>query len=120
MARCGMFDFVPYIGRMTVDGQYSDFVIADAGANGFFMSDITTGPDGNLWFVTGCTPKIFRMTPLGQVRAFPTSDGCPYRVTAGPDGNLWSTLHYGQKVAKISVTGAAKQPAISTPMEKWI
>lgn len=56
---------------------------------------ITSGPDGNLWFSgSGRELKIRRMTPAGVVTDFvlPSSD-CDntHGVTAGPDGNIWFT-----------------------------
>jgi streptogramin lyase len=64
-----------------------------------FPTNITTGPDGNLWFTEQqfSTNKIGRITPAGiatdfQLPAAPSgvSTG-PIGITAGPDGNLWFT-----------------------------
>src|SRR5690349_12794015 len=56
---------------------------------------ITAGPDGNLWF-TLADDQIGRITPAGQVTAFPVpqSPFGPESITSGPDGNLWFTYRY--------------------------
>src|SRR5437588_12466639 len=62
---------------------------------------ITKGPDGNLWFTTGGTQKIGRITPSGAVSLFfvgvQTAD-----ITVGPDGNLWFTTGGAQDIGRIT------------------
>src|ERR1700687_6187528 len=55
-------------------------------------TDITTGPDGNLWFADNYVSGIGKITPSGAVKIFalPPIEG-PFRLTAGTDGNLWFT-----------------------------
>ena len=55
---------------------------------------ITTGPDGNLWFTDGYGSAIGRMTPGGALTEFPVSlDQIDQSsgITSGPNGNLWFT-----------------------------
>ena len=49
---------------------------------------ITTGPDGNLWF-GDLGGGIGKITPTGQVTLYPPV-GADW-LTAGPDGNVWFT-----------------------------
>jgi len=54
--------------------------------------DITTGPDGNLWTVTGNSyfGTVGRITPSGEYSDF-TFGQDPQAVVTGPDGHLWLT-----------------------------
>ena len=53
---------------------------------------ITTGADGNLWFLNAGNATVGRITPSGVVTAFPVgTTGTLTDITAGPDGNLWFT-----------------------------
>jgi streptogramin lyase len=56
-------------------------------------AEITSGPDGAMWFTEQDTDKIGRITPDGNVREFPvpTINAYPFAITTGPDGNIWFT-----------------------------
>jgi hypothetical protein len=60
---------------------------------GGYPYQITTGPDGNLWF-TDRAHLIVKMSPAGKFTTFrvPTNNGTPDDIAKGPDGNLWFTL----------------------------
>ena len=63
-------------------------------------SEITTGPDHNLWFGgvdNYGNQAIIRMTTTGTVTAFklPPNIVSIIGITAGPDGNLWFTPYGG-------------------------
>ena len=71
-----------------------------------YWSDLASGPDGNLWLVTGCDDKVMRISYAGVIHEFPTTaGGCPYQIIAGPDGNMWFTEHYGERVGRITTGG---------------
>lgn len=62
------------------------------------LTSITTGSDGNLWFVESTDysvsiGQIGRITPQGQLSEFPIllNNSDPVMITNGPDGNLWFT-----------------------------
>jgi len=66
--------------------------------------EITTGPDGNLWFTEPDADQIARITPSGVVTEF--SEGIdegsePLGITAGPDGNLWFTEYTAGQIGRI-------------------
>jgi len=69
--------------------------------------DITTGPDGNIWF-TQDGPSIGRATLDGAITEFalPPSIKGAYSITAGPDGNLWFTEFNGSTIGRITTDGA--------------
>ena len=64
-------------------------------------NQITTGPDGNIWFTEYCSDKIGKITPEGKITEF--SSCRPSGITAGPDGNVWFTC--GETVGKITPSG---------------
>ncbi len=79
------------------DENLTEFSVPD-GSRG--ITDMTLGDDGNMW--TASSPDglyqpgaITRVTPDGDVTAFPTGDGqyfgdgSPRSLTAGPDGRVW-------------------------------
>lgn len=83
----------------------SEFSIPTSNSN---PVDITSGPDGNLWFVEFNGDKIGKITPTGTVTeyAIPTSNTSPEGITSGPDGNLWFTEQYGaSQIGKITPGG---------------
>src|SRR5262249_59922716 len=69
-------------------------VITEVGANvGTTPQEITTGPDGNLWFTEfGRSGRIGRLTTAGAFTEFAAgiSTGSePWGIAVGPDGNIW-------------------------------
>ncbi|HEU5381403.1 MAG TPA: hypothetical protein VFV38_38765 [Ktedonobacteraceae bacterium] len=77
--------------------------------------DITTGPDGNLWFTDG-NDKIGRITPGGTITEYPLPVGGiePLDITTGPDGNLWFTDQAGNQIGKITPSGTITEYPIPT------
>ena len=58
------------------------------------VSDITAGPEGDLWFTTNLRQNaIGRIAPGGKVMKFkPLAKGVePGGIVTGPDGNVWFT-----------------------------
>src|SRR5579859_3901061 len=54
--------------------------------------EITSGPDGNLWFAEFAANQIGRITPTGTVTEYPLPSGIQVEaVITGPDDNLWIT-----------------------------
>jgi streptogramin lyase len=54
--------------------------------------EITTGPDGNLWFTEFGSNRIGRLTTAGAFAEFAagiTPASNPYGIAVGPDGNIW-------------------------------
>ena len=73
--------------------------------------DITSGPDGNLWFTESNSNKIGRITPSGVFTEFPipTPFSVPTDVAPGPDGNLWFTEVIANTIGLITPTGAIRE-----------
>jgi streptogramin lyase len=80
-------------------------------------TNITAGPDGNLWFTEPGINRIGRITPAGVVTEFSagiTAGAGLAGITAGPDGNLWFTEQYGGRIGRITPTGIVTE--FSTPI----
>ena len=80
----------PGILRVTPSGQVTAFALPPNSP----PYAITSGPDGNLWFMVSDSSgnnEIGRITPEGQITEYPVpTGGIPVdEITAGPDGNLW-------------------------------
>jgi streptogramin lyase len=115
-------EFADRIGRITPDGAITEFSagITPSPAQGLpgphqyqpaSPTQITQGPDGNLWFVEQGANRVGRITPEGVITEFPVpvepstfryDDGREgYRIillnaiTKGPDGNVWFSANGG-------------------------
>ncbi len=82
--------------------------------------DITTGPDGNLWFTEFLSGSIGKITPSGTITEYPIPPSpnggsiWPYGITAGPDGNVWFTEGASSKIGKITPSGVITQYPLPT------
>jgi streptogramin lyase len=110
------------IGRMTTSGVVTEFsagISQDADA-----TEITLGPDGNLWFTEGNGNRIARITPAGVVTEFSTGispNAYPFGITAGPDGNIWFTEFTGNQIGRITPAGVVTEfsAGMSPNAEPW-
>lgn len=80
------------------------------------LYDITSGPDGNIWFTISSSNKIGRITPGGVVSQFavPSYNDFLSGITSGPDGNLWFTEFRANKIGRISPNGNITEFSLST------
>jgi hypothetical protein len=78
---------------------------------------ITTGPDGNLWYVE-VGNGIGRITPAGIVTRFPVPvpNCCGWQdsIIAGPDGTLWFNQFHTGKVGRITTAGSVSEVTLPT------
>jgi virginiamycin B lyase len=76
------------------------------------IDQITSGPDGRLWFTmprdnavgaitTGGAPAIYDLDTLGFI-----PDSRPEGITAGPDGNIWFTEVNANQIGGLTPSGA--------------
>jgi virginiamycin B lyase len=86
----------------------------DVGASN--PADVTTGPDGDVWFVDPNANVVGFVTTTGAVTSFsiPTSGSSPERIVRGPDGNLWFTEILGNKVGRITTVGNITEFTVPT------
>ena len=97
------------IDRISTAGQITEYRL-HAGYNQPF--DITSGPDGALWFTDFDTHEIGRITTTGQITEFPTptvplSDSAQ-SIASGPDGALWFT-QLNDTIGRITTTGTVSE-----------
>ena len=99
------------LGRITPAGLITELTPMN-GSAGIGVTDLVTGPDGNLWIAyiygeiyryviaTGAvsaysTPPVFPGAPVGSMQ--------PYRIVVGPDANLY--INSLEQVAKVDTSG---------------
>jgi streptogramin lyase len=79
------------IGRITPSGQVSEFTAGLSPQP--HLEQITTGPDGDLWFVDDGSPyTIGRIAPTGEIKEFTISENPelkPSGIAAGTNGNVY-------------------------------
>jgi streptogramin lyase len=106
------------VGKITTAGKITEYrsTVNAGGFNDYYFSaQITTGPDGNLWFTNPQAVFTFgnligRITTAGAVTIYTPAD-TPNAIVSGPDGNLWVTE--SGHVAKITTSGVEKEYALS-------
>src|SRR2546427_1952456 len=104
MGRCGSPRSATIKSGASRPGLFgTEFTIPTAGA---FAHQITTGPDGALWFAEAGADKIGRVTTAGQFSEFstPTAGGAPFGIAAAPDGHAWFTQIPSNKFGLITTT----------------
>ncbi len=81
------------IGRITPDGEVTEFSAGLQPDNSSNPSGIAPGPDGNVWFTdSNLTPAIGRITRAGRITEFTAGlepQGGPFQIAPGADGNMW-------------------------------
>lgn len=92
----GTLSFTKSTGGVPIPGTPVVTEFSALGAATFLPSQttipgITTGPDGNIWYVEQNqqpSPQVVKMTPAGVTTAYITPT-MPINVTAGADGYVW-------------------------------
>jgi streptogramin lyase len=74
---------------------------------------ITSGPDGNVWFVEERRDRIGRLSPTGILTEFPIAVPGSFArdIVTGPDGNLWFTELTG-RIGRITPSGVVTESMI--------
>ena len=93
----------PRIDRVTTAGVVTRFPITGGGYHS--STDITAGPDGNLWFTDPGANAVGMITTEGAVQEFalPTETAYPFDIAAGSDGAMWFTEFSAGKIGRITV-----------------
>lgn len=79
------------------------------------VTDITTGPDGNLWFLTNGGESLnpdglAKMTTGGTFTPYPLADpGLLSDIAPGPDGNVWYVRQNPDKIGRVTPSGVATE-----------
>ena len=95
------------IGRITVDGEVTEFPVPTEDALDDSQGFVALGPDGAIWFNEDRVNKLGRIAPDGAVTEFDLPPGtAPIReMVAGPDNTLWVTALDANKIVKLSTDG---------------
>jgi virginiamycin B lyase len=100
-------------GEIVPTPQVVDFKVPTFGSN---PRDMTSGPDGALWFTEGPGGKVGRMTLAGVFSEYSTP-GSPFAIASGADGNVYfsdvSLLE--EAFEQITMTGTVTRTSIKTP-----
>lgn len=107
----GVYEIV----KVSPQGVFTKYPIT--GNNGEIVS-LTTGPDGNIWFIesdiyANINRKIASISPSGEVTEFPyPSDEGGYlgSITGGPDGNIWFVQSGINKVFRMNLSQITPTP----------
>src|SRR5439155_19833929 len=113
------------VGRFTASGRICTYRLLSGGV----PSDITMGPDHNIWFSEEVAAnrslpvnKIGRITPAGTITEFALPPGnsqgsmrLPVGIASGADGYLWFTDAAGNAIGRITTTGTISEFALPTP-----
>ena len=94
------------VGYVTPGGVVTEFALSEF-TSFIYLSGITSGADGALWFQGDFTNNIGRVTTAGQLTntyALNAGSQISYN-TLGPDGNIWFTGNYGDLVGKVNTSG---------------
>jgi len=109
------------IGRITPNGVITDFPLPtvtypDGTTWSVVATEITAGPDGNLWF-TSPQSLVGRITPGGNITLFvplnSSSFGggiAPTGITSGPDGNIWFADYGHNQIGYLALGGTTTTP----------
>jgi virginiamycin B lyase len=86
------------------------------------LGGITTGPDGNLWFLEETANAVGHMNPSGEVTTLSLDlpiAGVPSpifaSITVGQDGNLWFADRSHNRIGRVDVHGHVTTFPIPTP-----
>jgi streptogramin lyase len=107
----GTGGYINAIGRMTTRGAVTLFTNGLTPGD-IALHDITTGPDGNVWFIEEFGNRVGRITPAGVITEFSMgiSPGANLvDITAGPDRNLWFTEYGINSIGRITPSGVVTE-----------
>jgi virginiamycin B lyase len=95
------------IGRITVDGEVTEYPVPTEEAIDPTQGFVGLGPDGAIWFNEDLVNKLGRITPDGTITEFelPEGTGGIREMVAGPDGNLWVTATFVNQILKLGTDG---------------
>ena len=105
------------IGRISTAGVITEYAVPVSGGRPY---GITMGPDGALWFADdsgaigrvsiASTPPPVNITEYHE----PTVGGNSFFIASGPDGLLWFTEDDGNRIGRITTSGAFTEYGLPT------
>ncbi len=82
------------------------------------LADLTSGPDGALWFIDFSSNSVGRLSTAGQVTnqyAISTPGANAQRIRTGPDGSLWLTEDLANKIGRLPL-GPPPPTSVTIPV----
>lgn len=88
------------IGRITTDGQISEYVTSSRGT---FPMHIVVGSDGDLWFTEVGGNALGRITMGGRLTEFPFAghSASPDGIALGADNRIWFTQYQANRLGVV-------------------
>lgn len=68
--------------------------------------DITTGPDGAIWYAMEGSSRVGRITTAGTVTSYSAINN-PAGLITGPDGNIWNVDFGSAQIERRTTSGSA-------------
>jgi streptogramin lyase len=92
------------VGRLTVDGQYSEFPVRGPGDQHVYVDGLSVSPYKGIWF--GASHGVARMAVDGSYTTFalPTQENAG-ATTTGPDGNIWFVEEVKKQIGRLTPSG---------------
>ncbi len=114
------------IGRISTDGQITEFPILTANASQPNQGFLAVGPDGAIWFTENRSVSLGRLTPDGQMSEMPIDlvvrnhapNATPnplLGVTAAADGDLWFNGAMSNSLWRLGTDGQTTEFILPTP-----
>jgi virginiamycin B lyase len=94
--------------------SYTEFPVPTPASG---LTALTSGPDGNLWFLEFRANQVGKISTDGVFTEYPipTPNSQPAGLAAGPDGNLWFAEFNGNQIGRITPKGAVTEFPGPTP-----
>jgi virginiamycin B lyase len=91
---------VDVVGRVTPDGQISEFTLPVRGEAELGISSITAGQNEDLFFTEPNANRLGHITTGGEIsdETLPNPDSRPRTIATAPDGTLWFTEEGGDRL----------------------
>lgn len=107
---------------MAANGSVTYFPVPTGNS---FVTDITSGPDGALWFTERTGSRVGRITTDGSITEYEITSGSnpigvpnegvvPASIVVGPDGALWFTEGFGDRIGRVTTSGEISEYPIPT------
>lgn len=95
------------IGRITVDGEISEYPVPTKFGIINEKGYVALGPDGAVWFNEDQAKKLGRIAPDGSMTEFEMPPGVSIvrEIVAGPDNTLWATATDANKIINLDTDG---------------
>ncbi len=109
---------------VTPSGQVTSYATGTVcdGYETYYLHNVILGPDGNIWFSSGCGLGIGNITPSGVVTFFPFTNPNTelpfYTLASGSDGAVWFTAH-SNYIGRIDTSGNVTYTAITNSLGNY-